>query len=437
MAKANTPASRNRKSPGTARKSPAKATPAKNKPTVKSGTPKTSRAKKSAAAAAASATKTTDAVTPSTMKKDLEASAKPMPDVAKEPEGAASADPKPSVEVVENTEPKTRSEPTPTPPPPKSTPAAQGSSGGFWLLILGGVLAAALGFLASELDLLGRQAVNDDLRAQNKELRQMLSDQEARIAELESAEPAVAAQGIAQGDLDAVTTRIDGLSDNLAALDERLTVVEKQPVASGDGTSAAAIAAYERELATLQTTVQDMIESARNVEQATENAAAEARAREALADITVALGSGQPFADAVNTLNDAGQIDVPESVVETADSGVVTLSNLQDRFPDAARTALDAARAAGEVEGESGVGGFLRRQLGARSVAPREGDDPDAVLSRAGAAVRDGQLSAALAELDTLSPDTQAAIQDWLDDARARAAAEAAVQDLSQSLTAN
>jgi hypothetical protein len=87
--------------------------------------------------------------------------------------------------------------------------------------------------------------------------------------------------------------------------------------------------------------------------------------------------------------------------------------------------------------GTGGVGGFLKRQLGARSVAPRDGSDPDAVLSRAEAAVRDGRVGAALTELETLPPEVQSAMEDWLAQARTRADAEQAVQDLSERLTAN
>ncbi len=70
-------------------------------------------------------------------------------------------------------------------------------------------------------------------------------------------------------------------------------------------------------------------------------------------------------------------------------------------------------------------------------MAPREGDDPDAVLSRAEAAVRDGRVADALTEIETLPAPVQDAMADWLASARARAATEAAVQDLSQRLTAN
>ena len=49
-----------------------------------------------------------------------------------------------------------------------------------------------------------------------------------------------------------------------------------------------------------------------------------------------------------------------------------------------------------------GLGAFLQNQLGGRSVVPREGDDPDAVLSRVGAAVEAGDLSTALTEIESL-----------------------------------
>ena len=72
-----------------------------------------------------------------------------------------------------------------------------------------------------------------------------------------------------------------------------------------------------------------------------------------------------------------------------------------------------------------------------RSVAPREGDDPDAVLSRAEAAIKSGDLETTLTELDTLPEDAQAVIADWRAEADARVAARAAADALAQRLTAD
>jgi hypothetical protein len=98
---------------------------------------------------------------------------------------------------------------------------------------------------------------------------------------------------------------------------------------------------------------------------------------------------------------------------------------------------LSAARSAGTGEGQQGIGGFLTRSLGVRSVAPREGNDPDAVLSRAEAAVNAGDLSAALNELDTLPEEAQAVMADWRAAADARVSARTAADALAQRLTAD
>jgi hypothetical protein len=55
-----------------------------------------------------------------------------------------------------------------------------------------------------------------------------------------------------------------------------------------------------------------------------------------------------------------------------------------------------------------------------RSLTPRAGDSPDAILSRAEAAVGAGDLAGAIAELNTLPPAAQAAMADWIKAATAR-----------------
>lgn len=77
---------------------------------------------------------------------------------------------------------------------------------------------------------------------------------------------------------------------------------------------------------------------------------------------------------------------------------------------------------------------FLQAQTGARSLAPREGDGPDAVLSRAGAALDAGNLQAALTEMDALPEPGQVAMADWRRLADIRLAASAAAAELSATL---
>ena len=103
---------------------------------------------------------------------------------------------------------------------------------------------------------------------------------------------------------------------------------------------------------------------------------------------------------------------------------------MQASFADAARAGLGASLGAGDTGG-SALGNFLRAQTGARSVEPREGGDPDAVLSRADAAVARGDIAAALAEIDVLPEPGRAAMKGWTDQARAWQAASGAVAGLT------
>ena len=78
---------------------------------------------------------------------------------------------------------------------------------------------------------------------------------------------------------------------------------------------------------------------------------------------------------------------------------------------------------------------FLKAQTGARSVAPREGDDPDAVLSRANASVEAGDIAAALDEIQALPENARQvpAMAEWLAGAQAYNDAQAALSDLTTS----
>ena len=109
------------------------------------------------------------------------------------------------------------------------------------------------------------------------------------------------------------------------------------------------------------------------------------RAGASAAALQAALSSGGARDQALAELQAAGV--QPPAVLS---GEVATLAQLRAEFPAAAREGLAAAlKAAPANDGAMGViGNFLRVQTGARSVEPREGSDPDAVLSRADAAVK-------------------------------------------------
>ena len=69
-----------------------------------------------------------------------------------------------------------------------------------------------------------------------------------------------------------------------------------------------------------------------------------------------------------------------------------------------------------------------------RSLLPREGDDPDAVLSRIEAAVGEGRLSDALAEIELLPDVAKDKLSDWAAQATRRNEAVAAAEALAGTL---
>ena len=76
--------------------------------------------------------------------------------------------------------------------------------------------------------------------------------------------------------------------------------------------------------------------------------------------------------------------------------------------------------------------GFLKSQVQARAVAPKEGTDADSVLSRAEAALRDGKLAKALEELQALQPPAKEAMAEWQAEAKQRLNLVHALNSLSE-----
>lgn len=342
----------------------------------------------------------------------------------------------------------------PVPPQPAPVPT-QAQRGGVVPLLLGGVVAAGLGFGAAWY---WTQADSGTQAAAVAAQAERIAALEAALADLPSMpdlaplEAEVAAIG------PELTQEVAALDASVAAallgFEERLAALERAP--SEDGTLAqTAIEAWERELDVLRADVsaerdrmqqiadaaeeqlaQTRVEATALVDDASETASA-AVARAALSRVAAAIDAGSPFDTALAELSAEG-IAVPDTLSGVASEGVASLAALSDAFPAAARAALATARREG-LAGEEGGGfsAFLRSQFDVRSVTPRDGADPDAVLSRAEAALQANRLSDALAEVASLPEVARAEMSGWIAAADARLAALAAVQDLSQSLNQN
>ncbi|QFS84711.1 Mitochondrial inner membrane protein [Roseivivax sp. THAF40] len=335
--------------------------------------------------------------------------------------------------------------------------------GGFFPMLLGGVVAAGLGFTLSQYlggDLFGANdefanetraaltAQTDSLDALNGRIDGLESSiPEIDLTSVESAIATLSARseelGVQIGDL---SGQLTALQDSANSLGDRVGELEKAPMEAA--VSPAAIEAYEQEIARLRgevtATLSDvetqrqeisaMAETAVAAERAAEDRAMRAELRTALATLTADLDAGRPFATALEPLAASDMVTVPEVLSANAADGIATQAELIADYPDSARAALAAARDTEDAEGGNPLAGFLAEQLGARSVTPRDGDSADAVLSRAEAAVKGGDLETALNEISTLSEPAQAAVADWVTRAETRAAALAATETLSDEL---
>ena len=347
---------------------------------------------------------------------------------------------------------------TPASPPQTTTSASaprapQKRPSVFFPMLLGGIIAGGIGFAASELDLLEEfglrtKVVADDIASGvDNTVTTQIASQDTRITALEQATPASTATDstvVVGATVEEVKGTLAELTGTLADLSARVDEIANRPEAPAPAPPEVDTSGFEAELETLKSSVeaqrdeiQQLIDNATTIEEATSQAAKAATLQSAVARIVSALSTGQPFEAAIADLESAGTEDVPPALVDTAASGVVTIANLQDRFTDNARAALAAARAAAPASESGGIGGFFKQQLGARSVAPREGNDPDAVLSRAEAAIKDGRFDDALTELKSLPDAAREPLSEWLKDAQARQDAQNAVQSLTQRLTAN
>ena len=313
----------------------------------------------------------------------------------------------------------------PTPPRPKRRGFA-------WLIwpLLGGVLAAAAGYgvaqyvpngwpMASVVTLQERVAALSD---QVQALQQDLQQAGDRLATLETA------------------PQID--PQTIAVIEARLAALESKPAPIG--TDSAALAQLRAEVAAIKTdgaaVVSAQVQADLDakvkateaklaaIEQAAQTQAAATLTRAALRQIAAAMDSGAPYPSAVAVLSEANLAPV---LADNAATGLPSLQALQASFPDSARAALDSALRANMGESWSDrVANFLRTQVGVRALTPREGADPDAVLSRAEAALTAGDVAQALAEIATLPAPAQDALAAWRAQAQLRLDAQAALQAL-------
>lgn len=376
-------------------------------------------------------------------------------------------------------------------PAPTSEPRTEARRGGFFPMVLGGIVAGLIGYGTAQY--LGPDGWFPTTRNGDQD-GTTLAELQAQIEELR-AEAATAADGRAAFEAELASARsgatdsaaplvdrLDGLQINSEELDQRLAALEEAratdpaeevqqslatfeerqqqqfselrgtlndemtaslaPVREGQDAVGRDLAALQERVARLEEGLEARLAEVSDVRESAEAAEARARRQAALADIQAALTSGAPYQEPVSaiaaSMDGAEAPSVPEALAATAQDGVATLAQLQQDFPDAARAALaESIKATAGDDPVSRFGAFLRTQTGARSLSARDGDDPDAILSQAQDALNQGRVEETLTLLERLPEEGRAEMATWMAAARDRVAALAAFDEYSASLAQN
>ena len=353
-------------------------------------------------------------------------------------------EPEVAEEIAE--EPKESSEAAPAPvdaPPPAKS--------GLFGSVLGGIIAAAIGFGAAMMffpqgwkpqDNSALTELQNTVAAQGTAMEAATAETQANIADTQAS--IAATQEALEGEIAALSETDTALTAGIDGLNTRL-----DELTQGDGSTKLPddvqilLNAQKEEISQLQATVAGMAEDAKAQMEAAaaqqetaEQAEARVKARGAAQEIRLALLSGEPFAEALDVV--APAVEVPAALAAVAADGAPTSAEVSGAFPAAARAALSqAVREEAGDDTQSRLKLFFQDQLNARSLSPQEGDSADAVLSRAEAAVKAEDYQTALNEIDALPETAQAALADWRAQAEARLGAVDAFTAVTDALNSN
>lgn len=167
-------------------------------------------------------------------------------------------------------------------------------------------------------------------------------------------------------------------------------------------------------------------------------AAGDAALGVAFAGLAQALAGSAPYETELETLEKVAGVEVTSDLGDPAANGLPSVISLASRFKSASVAGLEAVARDAAANSEADWTEQLTSRLSALVVVRRtdeiEGDAPDAVMSRAQARLDEGDLEAAMLEVDALPQVALDAMADWVRDARSRAGAEQAFAELKDTL---
>lgn len=268
-------------------------------------------------------------------------------------------------------------------------------------------------------------ASNSNADAAIADVRQSLSRLRDQVTRLES-QPR---DNDAAPDLSAFTRIVEELETELDGIDARTAVIEGR-VPADLGVQLAGFA----DEAALDDVAARVIQLEEDFEM---NDTRRAAMGLGLAQLARAAGGSRPFGEelaAVTLLrpNDA----LVAQLAPFAEDGVPTLAMLQADFPSVARRVARAAQTPEELTAWGRVWTWLGQFISFRRTGDTDGESAAAKLARAEQRLSEGDLDAALDEMNALPPSTHEAAAEWVARAEARVTLDRVITALSAEIIA-
>jgi uroporphyrinogen-III synthase len=266
-------------------------------------------------------------------------------------------------------------------------------------------------------------AVERDVAARLAGLDQIRTDAERRAATLNDR-------------LGALEARLASLSETAKAAEGRLVKLEQEPQNDADPARLAMLTAESRRLGQELARLQEAVGAL----DATLGERGEQRRGDslvlAIGQLRELMGRGAPYAGALAAArslaaDDQAALQLLAAMEGAAERGVPTRAALRERFEKVATEAARADRVAQAEGWWRPIAERLSSLVTWRRVDAVQGDGTEAILARAEQRVAADDLAGAVAESEKLQGPAAAAMQGWLADARARAAADAAMARLT------
>ena len=285
--------------------------------------------------------------------------------------------------------------------------------------------------------LAGLEAKLSDLSTTVARLEQATAGDRPELAGLTSRIGALEARfGQAEG----ASQEVEGLAGRVGAVTQQITAGQEQAAGLSDkvGALGSQMGALGTRMDALADTVQQLQQQATGREDGRARAASLALT---VAQLDTALEGGEPFEQVLNSVrsldgDDPAVVKAFDTLQANAASGVPTLPELRGSFDRVADDIVHAAQAPGGDGLLDQAAGNLMRLVTVRPVgADVAGESAAARVARAEAALAEGDLAAAVAELEPLEGAADAAAASWLTQAHERLAAQAALAALQDRAT--